>query len=602
MNAFIALIGTIIIVALGYRFYASRVNATIIQADPKRATPATMYNDGVDFMPASGSVLFGYQFKSIAALGPIVGPILAAQWGWLPALLWLVIGVFFIGWVQDYASTMLAVRSEGMTMGGLSYKLISPRARSILLSFLYFYLLLIMAAFGGIVAGLMARAEVPIGFFILVIAGVLAGQMTYRWRQDLLLTTVVTVAIAIFGVWLGQTNFVKPIVGAINGIGGTTGADGTVAPLVMWNIGYGPYSWPLFLWGILMLLFCYLGSVLPIWRFAQPVNYTSFWLVLIGIVGSIAGIAIAALGGGANYTIEAYKGFSVPGPLAPGVLSPLWPLLFVVISCGAVSGWHSLVSTSGTARQLEKETDALPVGGGAMYTEAVLGVLSLSFAAAAFANYQGYIDEGIKKLGAPGIFANGMALFLNQLGIPRTFGAAFGSVFLVVMALTVMQLVLRFMRVASAELIGDRVPAFKSPHVGSLVAIVLTLLLLWTGFWNRIWILFGGSNQLFAGLALLLITIWLAQQQKPYNWAFIPGIFMYITTVAALLYTAWASLQLAFAPPLPGFAAFAWTFGNIVSGVIGLFLSIAALVLAYDGLQALNRARTAGLRPAAAAR
>ncbi len=195
MNALLVLVGTIIIVALGYRFYASRVNATIIRADPKRATPATMYNDGVDFMPASGSVLFGYQFKSIAALGPIVGPILAAQWGWLPALLWLVIGVFFIGWVQDYASIMLTIRNEGMTMGGLSYKLISPRARSILLSFLYFYLLLIMAAFGGIVAGLMARPEVPIGFFILVLAGILAGQMTYRWRQDLLLTTIVTVAI-----------------------------------------------------------------------------------------------------------------------------------------------------------------------------------------------------------------------------------------------------------------------------------------------------------------------------------------------------------------------------------------------------------------------
>jgi carbon starvation protein len=600
MNALLALVGTIIIVALGYRYYASRVNATIIQADPKRATPATMFNDGVDFMPASGSVLFGYQFKSIAALGPIVGPIVAAQWGWLPALLWLVIGVFFIGWVQDYASTMLAVRSEGMTMGGLSYKLISPRARNILLSFLYFYLLLIMAAFGGIVAGLMARPEVPIGFLILVLAGVLAGQMTYRWRMDLLVTTIVTVVIAIVGVWLGQTDFMKPVVGALNNIGATTAADGKIAPMVMWNIGYGNYSFPLFIWGILMLLFCYLGSVLPIWRFAQPVNYTSFWLVLFGIVGSILGIAVAALGGGANYTINTFSGFSVPGPLAPGVLSPLWPLLFVVISCGAVSGWHSLVSTSGTARQLEKETDALPVGGGAMYTEAVLGVLSLSFAAAAFASHQAYIDEGIRALGAPGIFANGMALFLSQLGISRTFGAAFGSVFLVVMALTVMQLVLRFMRVASAELIGDRVPAFKSPHIGSLVAIAFTLLLLWTGFWNRIWILFGGSNQLFAGLALLLITIWLAQQQKPYTWSLIPTVFMYVTTVAALLYTAWASLQLAFAPPLAGFAAFAWTFGNVVSAVIGLFLSVAALVLAYDGLQALNRARTAGLRPAPA--
>ena len=602
MNALLALVGTIIIVALGYRFYASRVNATIIQADPKRATPATMYNDGVDFMPASGSVLFGYQFKSIAALGPIVGPILAAQWGWLPALLWLVIGVFFIGWVQDYASTMLAIRNEGMTMGGLSYKLISPRARSILLAFLYFYLLLIMAAFGGIVAGLMARPEVPIGFFILVLAGILAGQMTYRWRQDLLLTTLVPVAIAIVGVWLGQTSLLKPIVSAINGVGATIGADGKTAPLVMWNIGYGGYTWPLFIWGILMLLFCYLGSVLPIWRFAQPINYTSFWLVLLGIVGSILGIAVATFSGGANYTINTYTGFTVPGPLAPGVQSPLWPLLFVVISCGAVSGWHSLVSTSGTARQLEKETDALPVGGGAMYTEAVLGVLSLTFAAAAFANHQAYLDQGIKALGAPGIFANGMALFLSYLGIDKTFGAAFGSVFLVVMALTVMQLVLRFMRVASAELIGDRLPALKNPHVGSLVAIGLTLLLLWTGFWSRIWILFGGSNQLFAGLALLLITIWLAQQQKPYNWAFIPGIFMYVTTVAALLYTAWVSFQLALQPPLPGLAAFAWAFGNYVSAAIGLFLSIAALVLAYDGLQALNRVRGERMRPAAAAR
>jgi carbon starvation protein len=600
MNALVALIGTMIIVVLGYRFYASRINATVVQADPKRATPATMYNDGVDFMPASGSVLFGYQFKSIAALGPIVGPILAAQWGWLPALLWLVIGVFFIGWVQDYASTMLAVRSEGMTMGGLSYKLISPRARSILLAFLYFYLLLIMAAFGGIVAGLMARPEVPIGFFILVLAGVLAGQMTYRWRKDLLLTTVVTVVIAILGVWIGQTDLMKPVVGALNNIGAATGADGKVTPMVMWNIGYGNYTWPIFLWGILMLVFCYFGSVLPIWRFAQPVNYTSFWLVLLGIVGSIIGIAIATISGAANYTINTYSGFSVAGPLAPGVLSPLWPLLFVVISCGAVSGWHSLVSTSGTARQLEKETDALPVGGGAMYSEAVLGVLSLSFAAAAFASHQAYLDEGIKTLGAPGIFANGMALFLSYLGIPRTFGAAFGSVFLVVMALTVMQLVLRFMRVASAELLGDRVPAFKNPHIGSLVALACTLILLWTGFWNRIWILFGGSNQLFAGLALLLITIWLAQQQKPYNWAFIPGLFMYVTTVAALLYTAWASFQLALAPPAAGFAAFAWSFGNFVSAAIGLFLSIAALVLAYDGVQALNRARAGGLRPAPA--
>ncbi|MCW5854335.1 MAG: carbon starvation protein A, partial [Anaerolineae bacterium] len=325
------------------------------------------------------------------------------------------------------------------------------------------------------------------------------------------------------------------------------------------------------------------------------------WLVILGVLGAILGIAVATVQGGANYTINAYSGFMVKGPLAPGVDSPLWPLLFVVISCGAVSGWHSLVSTSGTARQLEKETDALPVGGGAMYAEAVLGVLSLSFAAATFASHQAYLTDGLGKLGAPGVFANGMAVFLNRLGVPETFGQAFGSVFLVVMALTVMQLVLRFMRVASAELIGDRMPAFKNPHFGSLVAIGFTLLLLWTGFWNRIWILFGGSNQLFAGLALLLITIWLAQQSKAYSWAFYPGIFMYITTVAALLYTGWASLQLAFVPPAAGFAAAAWTFGNLVSAAIGFFLSAAAIVLAWDGMQALNKARTSSrMRPGAA--
>ncbi len=181
--ALASLVVTMIIVYLGYRYYASRVDRDIIQSDPNRATPAKMYNDGVDFMPASASVLFGYQFKSIAALGPIVGPITAAQFGWLPSVLWLVLGVFFIGWVQDYASAMLAMRNEGMTMGGLSYKLISPRARGLLLSFLYIYLLLIMGAFGAIIAPLLAGQTVALGFLLLTAAGVLAGQMTYRWRH-----------------------------------------------------------------------------------------------------------------------------------------------------------------------------------------------------------------------------------------------------------------------------------------------------------------------------------------------------------------------------------------------------------------------------------
>jgi carbon starvation protein len=581
----LVILATIVAVWLGYKFYAARIDRFVIQADAGKATPAKLYNDGVDFMPASSSVLFGYQFKSIAALGPIVGPIVAVQWGWLPAVLWLVLGVFFVGWIQDYTASVLAMRNEGMTMGGLSYKLISPRARTILLSFLYFYLLLIMAAFGAIVAGVFANPNLPFGFIILTLAGVLAGQMTYKWRKDLLLTTVVTVGIALIGIWWGTTEYPRYVVDLING-----GKDSFVA----WNTPYGPMKWSVVFWGVVALGFCYLGSVLPIWRFAQPVNYVSFWLVLMGIVGSIVAILFKMPSFG---DFPAFRGFMVKGIIAPGFDTPLWPILFVTIACGACSGWHSLVSTSGTARQLEKETDALPVGAGAMFTECVLGVLSVVFAVTAFGGFTGYMDK-LTKGGGPGaVFADGMAEYLSVLWVPKTFGGSFGRAFLVIMALTVMQLVLRFMRVASAELVGDAVPAFKNVHFGSIVGLLLTLMILWTGFWSRIWILFGGSNQLFAGLALVLITIWLVQSGKAYQWAMWPAIFMYVTTVAALIVTAYVSFQAAFTPGLKA----AFVFGNLVAAAMGAILVILSLILAYDALQAFGRAKKARtLRPAAA--
>ena len=581
MSAAIVFIIAFAVVIIGYQVYSRKIDREVIQADPKRATPAVMYQDGVDFMPASGSVLFGYQFKSIAALGPIVGPIVAAQWGWLPAILWLLLGVFFIGWVQDYGAAMMAMRNEGMTMGGLSYKFISPRARGILLAFLYFYLLLIMGAFGFVVAGLLANPAVPIGFIILTLSGVLAGYMTYKMKQDLVLTTVITVAIAFIGIWLGQTGPARSIVEAING---------GPKSFVLYNTPYGPMKFSVWLWGIFALAFCYLGSVLPIWQFAQPVNYTSFWLVAFGIVGSIVGIFLGSLGVGgvnASYTaVPAFNKFTIH-------LGPLWPMLFVTISCGAISGWHSLVSTSGTARQLEKETDALPVGAGAMYFEAILGVLSTTFAATSVGLYDP--NKGYKlTVGAGAVFAKGMATFLGVLGIPKGFGAAFGSAFLAIMALTVMQLVLRFMRIASAELVGDKIPAFKNPHVGSIVAILFTLLILWTAFWQRIWVLFGGSNQLFAGLALLLLTIWLAREGKPHGWTLYPGLFMYITTVAALLYTAYKVFSQILTGAVSG-AAF--VVGNLIAGLIALFLVIAALILLVDGWRSLQAAEK-GVAPA----
>jgi carbon starvation protein len=356
MSVVILLFG-VAAIALGYFWYARTIDRTVVKPDNRKSTPATMYMDGVDFTPANRNVLFGYQFKSIAALGPIVGPIVAVQWGWVPALLWIIFGTLFIGWIQDYASIMIGVREEGQSFGALSYRLISPRSRSILLTFIYFYLWLIMGAFGTQVGfGLLTNPAVPLGTIIVILVGILAGQMTYKWRQDIILTTVVTVMLAFVGIWLGSLPGARAFFSALYGTAG-----GAASPT--WFLAVTQAR---FIGSLLVIIICYLGAVLPIWRWAQPINYVSFWIVLVGIAGGILGLLIWRPGMG---DFPAFTTFNVAG------LGPLWPILFVTIACGAISGWHSLVSSSGTARQLEREGDALFVGGGSMFLEMFFAII-----------------------------------------------------------------------------------------------------------------------------------------------------------------------------------------------------------------------------------
>ncbi len=265
---------------------------------------------------------------------------------------------------------------------------------------------------------------------------------------------------------------------------------------------------------------------------------------------------------------------------------PLWPILFITIACGAISGWHSLVSTSGTARQLEKETDALPVGGGAMFMEMAFAVIAFLTATVAFGGWQGYQDAGGAGA-ALAVFAGGLAKFLNQIGIPEAFGTAYGSVFLTIMALTIMQLAVRFMRVASAELVGRSVPAMKNVHVGTIVALVLTLLFVWIIPWLTIWSAFGASNQLMAGLALLLISLWATSEGREHTWALYPSIFMIITTIAALLYLAYDNLVV----KLPQATTVEGSIAAVLVGVIALVLVVAAAFLIGDGMKALRKRR-----------
>ncbi len=225
MNSLVILLIGILVIFIGYYLYAKSIDRSVIQPDDKKATPAKMYMDGVDFSPANRNVLFGYQFKSIAALGPILGPIVALQWGWLPALLWIILGTFFIGWVQDYSSIVLGLREEGQSFGALSYRLISPRSRSILITFIYFYLLLIMGSFGVQVGfNLLTNPAVPLGVIIVILVGILAGQMTYKWKMDIILTSAVTVVLAFLGIWIGTMPFAKSLFSGILGL--VPAADG----------------------------------------------------------------------------------------------------------------------------------------------------------------------------------------------------------------------------------------------------------------------------------------------------------------------------------------------------------------------------------------
>ena len=564
MNSIFVLILGALGIGIGYAWYARRIDRDIVQPDPSKATPAKMYMDGVDFTPAGRNVLFGYQFKSVAALAPLTGPIIAVQWGWLPALLWILLGVFFIGWVQDYGAMIMGVRRDGDTMSALSYKLISPRARNILMIFIYFYLLLIMGAFGNAVGKvLMVNPKVPFGMIAVVAMGVLAGQMTYKWKRDIILTTVVTVVLTFVGIWISTLPFMSNLFSSIYGL--------PDSPIIFMGNTQAQVIGTL-----LMIVFCYLGAVLPIWSFAQPVNYVSFWIVFLGMLGGVIGLLIWRPGMG---DFPAFTQFSTAS-------GPLWPMLFVTIACGAISGWHSLVSTSGTARQLEKETDALPVGGGAMFLEAAFAVVAFLTATVAFGSWQGYQDAG-----GPGkalaVFAGGMANFLDRIGVPHDFGVAYGSVFLVIMAITIMQLVVRFMRVASAEMLGDALPVMRNVHVGSIVALILTVLLVLIIPWLTIWGAFGGANQLMAGLALLLISLWLMSEGRKYAWAFYPAIFMIVTDIAALLYIAYTNLF----KKLPNATTTQASIAAAIVGIICLVLVVAALILIADGWQAIQQAR-----------
>jgi carbon starvation protein len=543
MNSLWVLLFWLAVVVVGYWIYARYVGKSVFEVNKDRATPAKMYMDGVDFMPANKNVLYGFQLNSIAGAAPIVGPIVALQWGWVPAVLWLGLGVFFIGWLHDFSSAMVSIRNDGETFGAISYKLISSRARKILLIFIYFYLLLIAAAFGHVVTnGVSSDATLPFPLLVIIAVAFLVGHMIYKARVNIIATTIIAIALIFFSIWLGT----------------------------VWSF---TFSYTTIL--ICVMIFGYFSSILPVWRFIQPYNYASVYVVYFGIIAGVLGIII----GHKPMTLPAFTSWSIG-------MGPLWPILFVTIACGAISGWHSLVSSTATSRQLENELDVRPVTAGAMFAEFTIAIIAVIVCATAFADKAAYVA----KVGNPaGIFISGLGGAITSLGLSTAYAQALAGCMIIILALTVINLVFRFMKVATAELLGDVTSIAKNPHVATIVALVITFILVKSGSWLLVWVLFGGANQLMASLALLLVTLYLVKQSKNYKIAIYPMFFMYATTVCALFYTAFFKLiPGAFSGKLAGTKVF----GNLLSAGIAILLIICALILAYDGWKAFRRYRT----------
>jgi len=631
MNTLWIVVIAVAVIYLAYNYYAKPIDRNIIKADAKKATPAKMYMDGVDFMPTSRNVLYGYHFKSIAAAGPIVGVITAANlWGWLPALLWLMIGVSFIGWASDYSAIVVAVRNDGNSLSAISHRLIAPRTRTILFTFIFFYLLLIAGAFMGIMAALLsARPDVPFGIIMLAVMGFLAGQMLYKWKMDLILVTAIVVIVTVAAMVLGPVGAVPKLDaagqptgaldwkgpvngamvafnGAVNKITGgnalmvvtdptnadprvpAPGADGKRTTTAVYNADTGEISTlpSYLLWALFLLGFAYLSATLPIWRFAQPVNYIGFWVTLLTIGLSAIGAVLAPFikADVGAFALEAVKPITW-APEAGKAWQPLWPMLFVTIACGAISGWHALFGSIGTARQLEYETDALPVGGGAMFTENTLALLSLvAVSIAGTGGGAGRFAAGVGSLMTV-LFGDGFKLLGTALG----FGA------FMVIVLTVTQLIFRVMRVTLSEWVGESVPVLKNMHVSTLVSMVLTILLVLTGTWVYLWQMFGAANQLMAALSLLIVTVWLREQKKNPAFTLYPMLFMYVTTLAATYVTA-RNLYVTIVPKGGIAAGGAWAMI-----IIAVLLFVAALFIGWDGYQAYQRYAKGGKAKKAAA-
>ncbi|SHH10504.1 carbon starvation protein [Halobaculum gomorrense] len=507
-------IGVLVLFSAGYLGY-SRYLAQFVELDEERETPAHKYEDGQEYVPAKKPVLLGHHYSSIAGGAPIVGPITAGVvWGWVPALLWIAIGNPLMGSVHDFVSLSASLRHEGKSIGYIIGEYVGERGKNMLLWFAFLTIILVVAVF-ALVVGIVFNAypEAATASLIYIALAVLFGVYLYQLNLSFIPGTVAFVALMFVGVYVGTMFPVALFEPASRAPAETIvllGSGGS------WLPGAGTLGANTAAWIPVILVYGALASALPVWVLLQPRDYLSSFLLYSGVGGALLAIIVGTVGGA--------LGISAVTPSQPLVTNlepfygfigrsgaPLFPLLFITIACGTISGFHSLVSSGTTAKQLNKETDARAIGYGGMLGEGLLATVALITVALVAPEVGGGIGLALPT------FATGGGIILTSFGIPTSFGGPFMALVLVSFLLTSTDTAVRLGRYMMEEIVGtpeSSVESFAADRYGNAVVQALpAYVLITSGSWLTLWQLFGGANQLLAALALLTATVWLA------NWS-----------------------------------------------------------------------------------
>ncbi len=507
MSPVVAALLCFLLYLLGYHLYAKRLARRVFELDPDRATPAHQLTDGIDYVPANKYVLFGHHYASIAGLSPMLGPAIAVIWGWLPALLWVVLGTLLIGAVHDFSALVVSMRARGMSIGKVAEDIIGPRAKTLFHILIFFLIALAMGVFVNVCATLLSTQYNPEAVYpsaTLMILAVIMGWLIYKRSRPILPIAVVAFGITLFSVWAG-----------------------TQLPLI--DLGLDQ-------WSVILLAYSFAASVLPVWLLLQPRDFINSLLLYLGLIAIFLGFFLLA------------PRFAAPAvQSSPEGAPPLFPFVFIVIACGAISGFHGLVSSGTTAKQINRETDAAFIGYGGMIGESLLGLVAVLACTAGFRSpelwQQHYGSWSLAQGLGPNMqaFIDGSATFLARLGLEPQVGRAFVALVAISFALTTLDSATRLLRFNISE-IGDTLKssALQNRYLASTLAVVTIGFFAFYRIGGQpaglaLWQLFGTTNQIMGALTLLAVTLYLMQRGRNFWYTAIPMLFMLLTTFTAML-------------------------------------------------------------------